>query len=48
MERRDRDVNGIGHIFSLKDTSLDITLGEDRDLLGKLELFDRFDEIQTA
>jgi len=41
-------VNGIGNVLAVKDAALDIALGEDRDLLGEFELFERFDKVQIA
>lgn len=45
VKRRRREVNRIGDIFAVKDAALDVPFSEYRDLLGDLDLFERFDEI---
>ncbi len=44
----DGDVDCVGDVFAVKDAALDIAFGEDRDFLGKIELLERLDEIETA
>ena len=46
--RGDGDVDRVGDVFAVKDAAFDVALGEDGDLLGKVELFERFDKIKAA
>lgn len=43
-----RNVNGIRHKFSLKNSAGDIALGKDRDLFRQFDLLKRFDQLQIS
>ena len=48
VDRRDGDVDGIGDVFAVKDAAFDVALGKYRDFLGKIELFERLNQIETS
>lgn len=48
VKRCERDMDGVGDVFSVKDAAIDITFGKNCDLICQLELFERFHEVQIS
>ena len=41
-------MNGVSKVFAMKDAAFYIAFGEDRDLFGDVEFFERADEIEIT
>lgn len=48
VDRSESNVDGVGDIFAVKDAAVDVAVGEDRDLFGQFEMFERLDEVKIA
>lgn len=45
---REGDVDRVGDVLAVKDAAFDVAFCEDGDFLGEVELFERFDQVETA
>lgn len=48
VDGRDGNVDGVGDIFTVKDAAVDVAVSEYGNLVGELELVERFDEVEAA
>src|SRR5918997_3123529 len=47
MKRGKGDVEGVADVLAVEDAARDVALGEDGDLVGQLDLFERRDELEV-